>query len=113
MHHESEPKDLPFSREPAVSMQCCEAEKSKALVYHLLGFSSMLLSLCLLALHSNKSGVCPSQSHRVLALVLDHNILAEAVTYDAIKRLKLLLHTLKRHNSICCSEHSHVDSAVS
>jgi len=82
-------------------------------VYHLLGFSSILLSLCLLALHSSKSGVCPSQSHRVLALVLDHNILAEAVTYGATKRLKLLLRTMKRQHSICCSEHGHVGLAVS
>lgn len=87
---ESEPKGLPFSTEPAVSMQCCEARKQKALVCHLLGFSSIILSLCLLALLSSKSRVCPSQSHRVLALILDHNLLAEAVTYSATKRLKLL-----------------------
>ncbi len=68
----------------------CSVASQKALVYHLLGFSSILLSLCLLALLSSKSGICPSQSHRVLALVLDHNILAEAVTYNATNRLKRL-----------------------
>lgn len=69
-------------------------------MYHLLGFSTILLSLCLLALLSSKSGVCPSQSHRVLALVLDHNILAEAVTYNATKRLKLLLIAYAAQNTV-------------
>lgn len=67
--------------QPTTHTSAAAADRGKVrrLVGDLLGLCSLLLRLCLFALQGSKCGVCPSQGHRVPALVLDDNFLAEAM----------------------------------
>ena len=69
------------------STAAADSGKVRRLVGDLLGLGSLLLSLCLFALQGSKCGVCPSQGHWVPALVLDHNVLAEAMPCNLLGKV--------------------------